>query len=162
MPDDIAISISRGADAGGGPPARSFEIVLEEAAGIAFDAALAAFVDRGWAELVAARHAAPDAEPHAEGDRLLVAREPGGRPIGILAFRHISRPARTFIAFGYVCPDSRRRGVYSRLYVRLVAEARAAGSAAIESEAYPDNEAILAVARGQGRTVSRLILQSKL
>jgi hypothetical protein len=48
------------------------------------------------------------------------------------------------------------------LYGALCPIARKAGSVAIESEVYPDNDAMMMVARRQGRTVSRVILQAKL
>lgn len=164
MPDDVICTIHNFPEpkVSMNHALRRVDISLLAVERIVEDRRLWAFVETGWAALVASGHAAQDAVAYVDGDTALVARDGTGAPVGILIHRHTSRPARTFISFGYVRPDGRRMGVYSRLYARLVAEARVAGSAAIESEAYPDNEAILACALRQGRVVSRLILQAKL
>ncbi|MGJ5149834.1 GNAT family N-acetyltransferase [Bradyrhizobium sp. HKCCYLR1023] len=74
-----------------------------------------------------------------------------GEPVGVIVWDDQPKQGRIWLQLGYVVPEWRGRGVYSRLWIELTQKARELKRSAIWSATGTGNATMRAVAKAQGR-----------
>ncbi|MGJ5163200.1 GNAT family N-acetyltransferase [Bradyrhizobium sp. HKCCYLR1051] len=72
-------------------------------------------------------------------------------PVGVIVWEDQPKQGRIWLQLGYVVPEWRGRGVYSRLWIELTQKARELKRASIWSATGTGNARMRAVAKAQGR-----------
>lgn len=92
-------------------------------------------------------------------DRISVLLSKSGELQALIVWRDIKWNATAFILQGWVDPKHRRKGIYGKLYAAVKIQAKKCGCRFLAGAVAPDNAAILAVAKRQGRKVIALTIQ---
>jgi RimJ/RimL family protein N-acetyltransferase len=74
----------------------------------------------------------------------------------LIAWRPVRWNLEAFISIGWVAPAKRRKGLYSKLYRSVKVQARKAGLRVISGGVSPENKAMTAAAKKQGRRLEAL------
>ena len=113
----------------------------------------------GLHELFEKQFASPYELPFSDSDScfLALAKE-DAKTIGILSFRSCSSQTGLWIGMGYVLRDARRHGVYSQLWLALVAHAKATGVTHIQTAIHLRNHAMRACSEKLGRSETAVIV----
>lgn len=85
-----------------------------------------------------------------------------GKIVGVLAWKRIDWQKQLWIEVGYVLPDYRRRGIYRKMFERLVEKAKALSVRSIAGGVDPDNLAMRHVADSLGRKATSITYEYEL
>ena len=86
-------------------------------------------------------------------DKVSVILSRSGELQGLIVWRHLKWLQQVWICQGWVEPKYRRRGLYTKLYRAVKAEAKKLGARTIAGGVKPANVAMIAAAKRQGRKV---------
>lgn len=109
-----------------------------------------------WDELLKLGHADPVMIINWD-DEALIAEDAAGHCLGVLSFTHMKWDRSIFVKIGYVRPSARRRGVYRRLWKRLVKIARERDVAQIQGATALQNtnmQRVMAHLGRRGRSIN--------